>query len=90
MAGAWSAGHVGRADGGIIAGLGDGLEGHVARSLDRPFVVLLEQEGADEPSDGGLVGEDADDYRRPGGLRSDLRRRRGQQTVQEQQIFSSV
>lgn len=29
--------------------------------MDGPFVVLLEQDGADEPGDGGLVGEDADD-----------------------------
>jgi len=28
-AGSWSAGHVGEADGSIIAGLGDALEGHV-------------------------------------------------------------
>jgi hypothetical protein len=29
--------------------------------LDRPFVVLLEEDGADEPDDGVVVGEDADD-----------------------------
>ena len=33
----------------------------LASALDRPFVVLLEQDGADEAADGGLVGEDADD-----------------------------
>lgn len=49
LAGVWSAGHVGEADSGIIAGLGDALKGHVAGSLNGPFVVLLEQQGADEP-----------------------------------------
>jgi hypothetical protein len=28
--------------------------------LDRPLIVLLEQDCADEPDDGVLVGEDAD------------------------------
>ena len=46
-AGCWSACQAGRADGGIIAGIGDALKGHVAQSLDSPFVVMLEQEGAD-------------------------------------------
>ena len=39
----------------------DGFQGHVARPLDRPFVVLLVQDGADQAGDGGLVGKDADD-----------------------------
>jgi hypothetical protein len=39
----------------------DGLKGHVAGSLNGPFVVLLEQECADEPDDGIVVGKDADD-----------------------------
>ena len=34
---------------------------HVAGSLDSPFVVLFEQNGADEAGDGVVVGEDADD-----------------------------
>jgi hypothetical protein len=51
-----------KADGSIIAGLGDALKGHVAGSLDGPFVVLLEQQSADETGDGGFVGEDADDF----------------------------
>jgi hypothetical protein len=29
--------------------------------LEQPLVVLLEQDGADQPGDAGLVGEDADD-----------------------------
>ena len=42
-AGVCSADHVDDADGSIIEGLGDRLKGHVAGSLDRPFVVLLGQ-----------------------------------------------
>ena len=37
------------------------LQGHVACPLDRPFVVLLGEDGADQSGDGGLVGKDADD-----------------------------
>ncbi len=33
----------------------DGFQGHVARLLDRPFVVLLVQEGADQAGDGSRV-----------------------------------
>jgi hypothetical protein len=39
----------------------DGFQGHVAASLDGPFVVLFEQDCADEANNGVLVGEDADD-----------------------------
>ena len=60
-AGCLSAGHIGQTNGSIIAGLGDGLKGHVAGSLDGPFVVLLKQQGADETCYCGLVGKDADD-----------------------------
>jgi hypothetical protein len=45
----------------IIADGGDGLKGHGAGALDSPLVVLLEEDGADEAGDGGLVREDADD-----------------------------
>ncbi len=51
----------GQVDERIIAHGGDGFQGHVAGSLDGPLVVLLEQDGADEPGDSGFVGEDADD-----------------------------
>ncbi len=51
----------GQLDEGIVAQRCDGFQGHVARALDGPFVVLLEQDGTDEPDDSGLVGEDADD-----------------------------
>ena len=49
----------------IIAERGDGFQGHVAGTLDGPFVILFEQQGADEADDGGLVGEDADDLAAP-------------------------
>ena len=41
-----------------------GFQCHVA-SGDGPFVVLLEQDGADETDDGGLVGKDVDDIGTP-------------------------
>jgi len=40
--------------------MGDGFQGHVAGALDRPLVVLLEQDGADQAGDGVFIGEDAD------------------------------
>ena len=40
--------------------LGHDFDLHVA-VLQLPLVVLLEQYGADQPDDRGLVGEDADD-----------------------------
>ena len=51
----------GQTDDGIIGDWGDGLKGHVAGALDGSVVFLLEEDGADEAADGGLVGEDADD-----------------------------
>jgi hypothetical protein len=38
-----------------------GFQCHVARPLDRPFIVLFEQDGADQAGNGLLIGEDADD-----------------------------
>jgi hypothetical protein len=55
-----SAGECRKGDGGIIADWRDGFQRHVASALHRPFVVLFEQDGADETDDGVLVGEDAD------------------------------
>jgi hypothetical protein len=49
----------------IIAERGDGFQAHVSRALDGPFIVLFEQDGADEAGDGGFVGEDADDVGAP-------------------------
>ena len=48
---------VGDTDG---VGFGEGVESEVAALLG-PFVVLLGQDGADEPDNGASVGEDADD-----------------------------
>ncbi len=49
-----------------MADRGDGFQGHVACPLDRPFIVLFGEDGADEAGDGGFVGggfvgKDADD-----------------------------
>ena len=33
----------------------------MAGALDRPFVVLFQEDGADEPDDRFVVGKDADD-----------------------------
>ena len=40
------------------------LDLHVA-ALEQPFVVLFEQDSADQSRDTGLVGEDADDIGAP-------------------------
>ena len=50
--------HGRQADDRIIGDGGDGLKGHVAGALYGPFVVLLEQDRADETGDGGLVREE--------------------------------
>jgi len=57
---ALSGGQFWQAEGGSIAQRCDGFQRHVSGTLDCPF-VLLEQEGADEPDHGVVVGEDADD-----------------------------
>ncbi len=57
----WSGGQDGQAALGTVAERSGGLKGHVAGSLDRPLVGLLQQERADQASDRGLVGKDADD-----------------------------
>ena len=51
----------GQADRGSIAQGSDGFQCHVSGALNGPFVVLLEEQGADEADDGGLVREDPDD-----------------------------
>ena len=56
-----SSGRGGQLDGGIMAQGSDGFQGHVASAVNGPFVVLLKQDSTGETSDGGLVGEDADD-----------------------------
>jgi hypothetical protein len=57
--------HGGQPDDGIIADGRDGFQCHVTSTLDRPLVVLLEQDGVDEALDDGHVGEDADDLGAP-------------------------
>jgi hypothetical protein len=49
----------GQADKRIIAEGCGAFRGDVAGTLDRPFIVLFEQDGADEAGDGGFIGEDA-------------------------------
>lgn len=50
-----------QADDGIIADQSDAFQGDVARALEGPLVILLEQDRADETGDGSFVGKDADD-----------------------------
>ena len=47
----------------IMAQWGEGFQRHVAPA-DGPFVVLLEEDGADEAGDGGLVGMPTTSVRR--------------------------
>ena len=56
-----SCGRGGQHEGEIIAQRRDRFQGHVAGPLHRPFVVLLEEDGADEAGDGGFVPQNADD-----------------------------
>ena len=56
-----SDGHCGQFDDRIIAQSGDGFQRHVPGSLDGPFVVLFEEDGADQPNNGLVVGKDAHD-----------------------------
>ena len=53
--------HSRQSDDGSIAQRSDGFQAHVAGALDGPFIVLFQQQGADQAGDGGFVGEDADD-----------------------------
>jgi hypothetical protein len=55
-----SCGRGGQHEGEIIAQGGDRFQGHVAGALHRSFVVLLQEDGADQAGDRGLVREDAD------------------------------
>lgn len=53
-----------RRDVGSIAELSETFQAHVT-AADGPLVVLLEEEGADQPFDGRFIGEDGDDIRTP-------------------------
>lgn len=48
-----------QADDGIIAERGDGFQTHVASTLDSPFVVPFEEQGADQARHCVFVGQDA-------------------------------
>ena len=52
-------------DDGVVAQRRHGFKGRVARPLDCPFIVLFEEDGADQPGDGSFIGEDADDVGAP-------------------------
>jgi len=56
----WSGGHGGQLTWLGIAEIGEAFQAQIAPA-DRPFVGLLEHEGADEADEGGVVGKDADD-----------------------------
>ena len=60
-----SARHGGQADRWISAHRRDGFQRHVSCTLDGPFVVLFEQERADQADDGFVVGEDSDNLGAP-------------------------
>ena len=60
MAG-WSGSHGRQPDDGIVAQGCDRFQRHIAGALNCPFVILLEQDRADETGDGLIIGEDADD-----------------------------
>ena len=60
-----SVGDCREADGGIIAQRGDCFQCHVAAALNRPLVVLFEQDGADQAGHGVLIREDADHFGSP-------------------------
>lgn len=42
------------------AGAGEHVEAEIAAGFD-PLVVLLGEDGSDEPDEGGAIGEDSDD-----------------------------
>jgi hypothetical protein len=52
----WSGGHGGQLRGVGIVEVGQAFQARTAPA-DRPFVGLLEHEGADEADEGGVVGE---------------------------------
>jgi hypothetical protein len=60
-----SCGHGWQLDDGIIAQGSDGFQAHVSASLHGPFIVLFEQNGADQSGDRVFVGEDTHDIGAP-------------------------
>ena len=57
--------HVGQSDEGIIAQWRDGFQAHVARTLDGPFIVLFQQQCANQAHHRLFVGEDPNDLGSP-------------------------
>lgn len=53
--------HGGQLDERIVAQRRDRFQGHITGPPNRPFVVLFQEDGADQAGDGRLVREDADD-----------------------------
>lgn len=54
-----------QADEWIIAHLADGFQRNVSRPLHGSFIVLLEQDRANQTDDGVIIWEDADDLGAP-------------------------
>jgi hypothetical protein len=57
-----SGGHGGQLDERIVAQRGHGFQRHITGALHGPLIVLFQEDGTDEPGDGLVVGEDADDF----------------------------
>ena len=68
----YSASHSGQASRRHIAEGSKTLKQHVS-AVEAPFVILLEHHGADEPSDGLVVGRDADDVGRTSSVTRSMR-----------------
>jgi len=49
--------HEGQADERIIAQWCDGFQAHVSGRLNGPFIILFQQQGADEADDGLFIGQ---------------------------------
>ena len=56
----WSCCHGRQHDKGLIAHLGDAFQRDVSSALNGPFVILFEQDGAEERGDGIFVAKDAE------------------------------
>jgi len=54
-----------QADAEIMAQWGDGFQGHVAGTLNGPFIILFEQQCTNQPDHRGFVREDTHDLTAP-------------------------
>src|SRR5262245_66561332 len=57
----WSGSHGWQTDEGSIADWSDAFQSNVSGALDGPFIIVFEQDSADEAGDGVVVGKDTDD-----------------------------